>query len=797
MDELTVGMVVYEEFPNAWFTVQALRAMHGNRVKLLVLDAAPRGCSQTRAVTLAAGGAYHSRPDLCHTAAGRDHLVRLAETPWVLVMDPHVIVEPGGLDALMLAVADGSHDRDILAGPLLIDDGRGLWTHWRPDAPGRLWGEWETDPRAGGAEAFDIPQQGLGLFAVHRDHWPGLHPLHRGFGAEEGYLHEVYRRAGGRCLCLPALKWRHQFRGPANGAPYPRPAHDHPRNLLLHHRELGLDTPETVGEIRRQFAAGLPEAVWANLVREVETVQPRGETFPRPPRQRLLGVWYSNNGAPEMLLRNSLATVRAAAAGSRHAVTVVTCPWRPVPGNPFPEVLADLDGRTGHAAIARQMRQCLDAAGPGFDAVAFLEHDVLYPPDHFDAVGDAFGFDPTATVVSNLNYEGLNATGWLKVVERHEPMHQLAVRYDAAVDNLNRAIWDCAVQGWAYLEPDHGADRSHWLRLPADPDRPPAVHVNHTTGRLTSHGEVCFATDANGRTDHPFWGESRRWWPAPAAPAAGTAAKAGGCGCGGKGTTPAPPADAGELADRLAAEPSDFQSHMGTLRALAAEARDVAEVSGWNKPALVALAAGCGGGLHSYCTPPHEKPLYPELKRLLGDRFAGRAADPFTLALPPVDLLFLDVWHDADRVARLLALHAPAVTGRIVLHGTATFGAKAEDGGPGMLEGVRRFLAARPEWTAVRHDPDSHGLMVLSKLPKDKDTPPGPAAKLLTFGKAVIRHAADRGKPAAPEVKAARLALCTLCEHRADDKCGKCGCVIDWKTGWASESCPADKWGRV
>ena len=99
MDELTVGMVVYEEFPNAWFTVQALRAMHGNRVKLLVLDAAPRGCSQTRAVTLAAGGAYHSRPDLCHTAAGRDHLVRLAETPWVLVMDPHVIVEPGGLDA--------------------------------------------------------------------------------------------------------------------------------------------------------------------------------------------------------------------------------------------------------------------------------------------------------------------------------------------------------------------------------------------------------------------------------------------------------------------------------------------------------------------------------------------------------------------------------------------------------------------------------------------------------------------------------------------------------------------------
>ena len=33
---------------------------------------------------------------------------------------------------------------------------------------------------------------------------------------------------------------------------------------------------------------------------------------------------------------------------------------------------------------------------------------------------------------------------------------------------------------------------------------------------------------------------------------------------------------------------------MGTLRALAAEARDVAEVSGWNKPALVAYRARYG-----------------------------------------------------------------------------------------------------------------------------------------------------------------------------------------------------------
>ena len=63
------------------------------------------------------------------------------------------------------------------------------------------------------------------------------------------------------------------------------------------------------------------------------------------------------------------------------------------------------------------------------DVVCFLEHDVLYPPDYFDRVAQTFRQNPGANVVSNLDYEGLNSTGWLAVKDRHEPMHQLSMRY--------------------------------------------------------------------------------------------------------------------------------------------------------------------------------------------------------------------------------------------------------------------------------------------------------------------------------------------------------------------------------
>ena len=93
------------------------------------------------------------------------------------------------------------------------------------------------------APPFDIPMQGMGLFSCRRAVWPGFNPRFRGFGGEEGYIHEKFRQNGGRTLCLPFLRWMHRFRRPM-GVPYINSWEDRVRNYMIGFRELGLPTAE-------------------------------------------------------------------------------------------------------------------------------------------------------------------------------------------------------------------------------------------------------------------------------------------------------------------------------------------------------------------------------------------------------------------------------------------------------------------------------------------------------------------------------------------------------------------------
>ena len=113
--------------------------------------------------------------------------------------------------------------------------------------------------------------QGLGLFACRRAAWPGFNPDFRGFGGEEGYIHEKFRRAGGRTLCLPFLRWMHRFTRPL-GIPYVNRWEDRLRNYLIGFRELGLDTAPVV----EHFKAHLGEAAAAAMLERVEKDLPAG-----------------------------------------------------------------------------------------------------------------------------------------------------------------------------------------------------------------------------------------------------------------------------------------------------------------------------------------------------------------------------------------------------------------------------------------------------------------------------------------------------------------------------------------
>jgi hypothetical protein len=96
--------------------------------------------------------------------------------------------------------------------------------------------------------------QGLGVFSCRKAAWLSFHPGFRGFGGEEGYIHEKFRQAGRRCLCLPWLRWMHRF-GRPNGVQYPLIVEDKLRNYVLGHAELGLD----LAPVLEHFAAFLPQ----------------------------------------------------------------------------------------------------------------------------------------------------------------------------------------------------------------------------------------------------------------------------------------------------------------------------------------------------------------------------------------------------------------------------------------------------------------------------------------------------------------------------------------------------------
>ena len=43
-------------------------------------------------------------------------------------------------------------------------------------------------------------------------------------------------------------------------------------------------------------------------------------------------------------------------------------------------------------------------------------------------------------------------------------------------------------------------------------------------------------------------------------------------------------------------------------------------------------------------------------------------------------------------------------------------------------------------------------------------------------------------------VIAERRAICNTCEYMTNNRCGKCGCWLQYKTALRAEKCPIEKW---
>ena len=271
MKKITIGTCVYDDFDGVYFTLQSIRLNNPDildRIEFIIINNNPTSKQGSeipkllrqvkQPITYLEFSKYNS-PFL------KGKIFDLAETEYVLVLDCHVLLEPGALKQLLDFYDAGKDEGNLLQGPLLSDDLTNISTHFDLSKWGsNMWGAWALDKRGyiSNGEPFEIPAQGMGLFSCRRDSWLGFNEKFRGFGGEEGYIHCKYRNAGKKTLCLPFLRWLHRFNRPMGPAFNPK-LEDRFRNYMIGFQEIGRDTNEVVkhfhGKVPDKFIESVKE----------------------------------------------------------------------------------------------------------------------------------------------------------------------------------------------------------------------------------------------------------------------------------------------------------------------------------------------------------------------------------------------------------------------------------------------------------------------------------------------------------------------------------------------------------
>ena len=258
--KLTVGMATYDDYDGVYFTIQSLRLhhnLHEKDVDFIVIDNNPsskHGEETKKFVKDKIGGKYIPYTGKKSTSV-RNLIFKNSESKYTICLDPHVMIIKDGITHLINYFEDNpQNQKNLVQGPLLYDDLKNISTHFDPVWRGSMYGIWETDKESlEKNKPFDIPMQGLGVFACKTDNWLGFNENFRGFGGEEGYIHEKFRQNGGRTICLPQFKWIHRF-GRPNGVPYPLKLEDRVWNYLIGWLEIYNDpNHQMIQDIKNHF----------------------------------------------------------------------------------------------------------------------------------------------------------------------------------------------------------------------------------------------------------------------------------------------------------------------------------------------------------------------------------------------------------------------------------------------------------------------------------------------------------------------------------------------------------------
>jgi len=237
-------------------------------------------------------------------------------------VDSHIQFRVGALPAIdRFWQVHQDKQNDLVQGPILNESMDVMATSfkdvWGVDVPpqstrySEMWGQWHKDvangkPRHEVEPFFEIPAQGLGLFSVNRESWLGFNPHMTGFGGEEFYIHEKYRKAGRKCWCLSQLQWWHLFGEPKT---YPLQRGHKCRNYVLGLTELGIPLDRAY----EHFVASklIPQQEWDRYVAEANSLAPKPAVA--PPGQPPESIQVQNT----RISRSNFPALQAAATAAR------------------------------------------------------------------------------------------------------------------------------------------------------------------------------------------------------------------------------------------------------------------------------------------------------------------------------------------------------------------------------------------------------------------------------------------------------------------------------------------------
>lgn len=252
--KLTIGMPTLYDYSGVVFTVQNLLEKledewenFEQEVEILVVDNTP---SKKYREDLAKQIKEINKPYVRYMeflaergpAEVKNQVIHNANGDYTLCIDCHIIIKKGVFKRLktFLQELEGDKVLNYYTGPLVNNAGS-KFTNFEPVWRHQMWGTWASDKEILNQ---DDPQpiwgQGCGLFLIKTDEWLGFNKNFKGFGAEEGYIHEKYRKEGREVLCIPWLLWWHRFGNP-DAKHYNLSIFSKVRNYVLGFQELGKD----------------------------------------------------------------------------------------------------------------------------------------------------------------------------------------------------------------------------------------------------------------------------------------------------------------------------------------------------------------------------------------------------------------------------------------------------------------------------------------------------------------------------------------------------------------------------